>query len=162
LRLTTTVRLYENMQADTASGHAGPPDSRSADEWIKDYLDKKNKKLNDMRQELLRTVDPMIRAAYQEGKYVDEQDIYKIAEGGRWAVMSPDGLILSTHHERGDAEVASDAKRYAQVVDLGPEYEYRRKGPLGRRKPSTVSYVDALLNRDIVDLTHIRDRGATR
>jgi hypothetical protein len=58
VNLATTLKLLTgDIQAESA-GAMGPPDSRYADEWLRAYLDRKNKRLNDLRQELHRTIDP--------------------------------------------------------------------------------------------------------
>jgi hypothetical protein len=51
MKLAQTLKLQE-LQSTAAGTQATVPDSRSADEWIKKYLDDKNKRLNDLRRSM--------------------------------------------------------------------------------------------------------------
>jgi hypothetical protein len=85
------------------------PDSRSTDEWIKKFLDDKNKRLNDLRRNLNHLLGPEkgewraevdadeLEAAYREDKKTAfPQAKTRIAGGGKWAVVSPEDEIIST------------------------------------------------------------------
>jgi len=151
MNLATTIKFVTGDIQAESSGQMGPSDSRSSDEWIKNWLEQKALKANEIRQQLHRTIDPHLRelrSAVQEGKDVLDQDVGKIAGSGRYVVMSTDGLIVSRHDDRDEAADAAMGKRYAMVVDLGPEFEYRQKGPLGKRLPLN-KVVDALRSRDL-------------
>jgi hypothetical protein len=90
----------------------------------------------------------VLYCAYHVGKNVLDQDPRLIADGGRWSVQAPDGLIISTHADRDTANRAASGKRYARVVDLGPEFEYRKKGPLGKELEIN-KLVDDLRDNDV-------------
>lgn len=56
MNLANTLRL-QNLNAGSAGAQATVPDSRSSDEWIKKFLDAKNKRLNDLRKSLHKLLD---------------------------------------------------------------------------------------------------------
>lgn len=101
----------KDLYAAVAGTQATSPDSRAADEWIKDYLDKKNKRLNDLRRSLTTLMGPEkgeVHAVYNVYKPVmSEQTPDKVANGGQWAVMDMEGLILSTWPTQQEAEEAA-------------------------------------------------------
>jgi hypothetical protein len=151
MNLSTTLKLMNGDIKATTAGAMGPADSRSADSWIKAYLERKAMKLNEMRQELHRVIDPKMKelsSSVFEGKYEDEQDVGKIASGGRFAVQGQDGLILSTHDSWEEALASASAKRYARAVDLGPEFEYRKRGPLRKQLPIN-RLADSIRNKEV-------------
>ena len=125
-----SMKLKEVKAA--AGTQATVADSRSADKWIKEWMDRRQNSLNEMRQALTRTYDPEptkkedVDAAVQEMK-PKVQFPEKTAEGGRYAVADPEGLIVSTHHEFEDAKKAASAKRYGRVIDLGANEEFRER-----------------------------------
>lgn len=51
MKLASTLKLQE-MQSAVAGTQATVADSRSADEWVKRWLDEKNQRLNDLRRQL--------------------------------------------------------------------------------------------------------------
>lgn len=112
MNLANTIRL-QNLNGGAAGAQATVPDSRSADEWIKNWLDKKNKRLNDLRQQLHQLLDypePVdeVSGAYRE----DKKSIFKqmpgrVAGHGSWAVVSPEGEIISRWDTREQAERAA-------------------------------------------------------
>jgi hypothetical protein len=51
MKLSETLKLKE-MQSAVAGTQATVADSRKSDEWLKNYLDAKNKRLNDLRVQL--------------------------------------------------------------------------------------------------------------
>lgn len=134
MRLCDVITL-SGIEATAAGTQSGPPDSKGADAWIKDWMDRRQGMLNDLRQKLSRTFDPPrsnkereVDAAVHNLKPARfSQDPMKTAEGGRYAVVDPDGMFLSTHADFEDAQKAARAKRYAKVVDLGAMDEYRKK-----------------------------------
>lgn len=48
---------FQQMKAAAAGAQGTVPDSRKADEWIKSYLDRKNKRLDDLRKSLHTLLD---------------------------------------------------------------------------------------------------------
>lgn len=56
MNLANTLKL-QNLNAGSAGTQATVADSRSADEWVKRWLDDKNKRLNDLRQSLHKLLD---------------------------------------------------------------------------------------------------------
>jgi hypothetical protein len=111
MNLAETLKL-RNIKASAAGAQATVPDSRSADEWIKNWLDKKNKRLNDLRQELHNLLDfpePVeIESAYREDKKsLFEQMPGRVAGHGRWAVVSPEGEIISRWDTKEEADAAA-------------------------------------------------------
>lgn len=104
---------------DFASGtQATVADSRSADEWIKKWLDEKNKRQNDLRVSLHKlldhppTLDEYLRPEMKAAFRVDKPPIYeqkpgRVASGGRWAVVSQEGEIISTWQTEEEAKKAA-------------------------------------------------------
>jgi hypothetical protein len=129
------VIALSGMQGAAAGTQSEPPDSKGADKWIKDWMDRRQGVLNEMRQRLARTYDPPrsdkereVDAAVYQGKPAPlSQNPMKTSEGGRFAVVDPAGIFLSTHHDFEEAQTAAIAKRYAKVVDLGADKEFRKK-----------------------------------
>lgn len=164
MNMEQTLKI-RGMTAAVAGTQATTPDSPAADKWIKDWMDRRQGTLNDIRQQLTRTFDPEVshkddgpdldanamqdddcstdtetdstdctdddddvEAAKYIGKPSPGQQMpWKAAGGGRWAVTDPNGLIYSTHPDREEAATAASAKRYAKVIDLNAEPEYRKK-----------------------------------
>lgn len=112
--------MMQNLWAYAAGTGSTSPDSRKADEWIKNYLDEKNKRLNDLRQTLHNKLDhppaldeymrPEMKAAWRADKppsYI--QNPKRVAGGGKWAVVSPDDEIISTWKTEKEATQAAFA-----------------------------------------------------
>lgn len=111
MNLANTIKL-QNLNAGAAGAQATVPDSRSADEWIKKFLDDKNRRLNDLRKELHSLLDfpqPVeIDGAYREDKKsIFEQMPGRVAGYGRWAVVSPEGEIISRWDTKAEADAAA-------------------------------------------------------
>jgi hypothetical protein len=117
MKLAEVLKIQE-LQGAAAGTQATSPDSRSADEWIKGYLDRKNKRLNDLRESLHRLLDyrverttgdgrKEIEAAFNVYKDVSLQDPDKVASGGQWAVTDLEGLIISTWDTEEEANMAA-------------------------------------------------------
>lgn len=109
---------FSQMKAAAAGTQATVPDSRAADSWIKSYLDRKNKRLDDLRKSLHTLLDyppaldeykrPEMRAAFRADKTsLLLQQPEKVASGGEWAVTSPEGEIISTWETKDLAERAA-------------------------------------------------------
>jgi hypothetical protein len=110
----------QDIWAHAAGTGSTSPDSRKSDAWIKDFLDQKQKRLNDLRQDLHNKLDhppaldeylrPEMKAAWRADKTpVYSQDINKVASGGSWGVISPDGEVISTWKTKKEAENAAFA-----------------------------------------------------
>lgn len=127
MKLADTLKL-QNLEAYAAGSQATNPDSRKADDWIKKYLDDKQKRLNDLRVALHNKLDFNLRSyvatgASEKERQAQEQGIsgswqvYKdtlnqhpermAGNGGKWAVVDREGLILSTWDTKEEAEEAS-------------------------------------------------------
>lgn len=111
MNLANTIKL-QTLGAGAAGAQATVPDSRSADEWIKKFLDDKNKRLNALRKELHSLLDfpqPVeIDGAYREDKKsIFEQMPGRVAGHGRWAVVSPEGEIISRWDTKAEADAAA-------------------------------------------------------
>jgi len=125
MKLADTIKL-RNLHGAAAGSQATVPDSRSADQWIKNYLDKKNQRLNDMRMKLHRLLDfnqkgyvktgPSdkeneaaergIWGAWNVYKDTVNQDVDLIGDKP-WAVVDPEGLVISTWDTRDEAVQAA-------------------------------------------------------
>lgn len=111
MNLAETLRL-RTLKASSAGAQATVPDSRSADEWIKKWLDNKSKRQDDLRKELHSLLDfpnPVeIDGAYREDKKsAFEQMPGRVAGFGRWAVVSPEGEIISRWNTKAEADAAA-------------------------------------------------------
>ena len=110
MNLANTIKLQTLGAA--AGAQATVADPRSADEWIKKFLDDKNKRLNDLRKELHQLLDfpqPVeIDGAYREDKKsAFEQMPGRVAGHGSWAVVSPEGEIISRWDTKAEADQAA-------------------------------------------------------
>ena len=111
MNLANAIKL-QTLGASAAGAQATVPDPRSADEWIKKFLDEKNKRLNDLRKELHDLLDfpqPVeIDGAYREDKKsIFEQKPGRVAGHGRWVVVSPEGEIISRWNTKAEADAAA-------------------------------------------------------
>jgi hypothetical protein len=119
MNLSQTLKFRE-LEAAAAGSQATVADSRASDDWIKNYLDKKDQRLNDTRIRLNGLMERMhhmmeppetrgMKASWNVYKpsITWEQHPEKIASGGQWAVTDPEGLILSTWPTRKEAERAA-------------------------------------------------------
>lgn len=111
MNISQTLKFH-GLQAAAAGTQATVPDSRKADEWIKGYLDRKNKRLDDLRKTLHNLLDypqPVdIDGAFRADKsatYLQQPE--KVASGGDWAVVSPEDEIISTWPTKAQAEQAA-------------------------------------------------------
>lgn len=152
MNLANTLKL-QNLTAGAAGAQATVADSRSADEWIKNWLDKKNKRLNDLRQELHNLLDfpePVeIDGAYRE----DKKSIFKqmpgrVAGHGRWAVVSPEGEIIS----RWDTE--EEAKQAAWPAWRG--IKPSATGASGGARVKKLAAADIFQDEDLGDRTRAK------
>jgi hypothetical protein len=118
VNLANTLRL-QNLKAANAGAQATVADSRSADEWVKRWLDDKNRRLNDLRARLHNLLDhppaldeylrPEIKAAYRNDKNNGPKDQMpgRVAGTGNWAVVSPEGEIISRWPTKAEADAAA-------------------------------------------------------
>ncbi len=51
MNLSQTMAI-QSLKANVAGTQATTPDSRASDQWVKNYLDAKSKRLNDTRERL--------------------------------------------------------------------------------------------------------------
>jgi hypothetical protein len=56
MNLSQTLK-YRDMKAAVAGTQATHADSRSTDDWVKSWLDRKNERLNNLRKELHALLD---------------------------------------------------------------------------------------------------------
>lgn len=112
MKLASALKLQE-LHSTAAGTQATNPDSRSADEWIKKYLSDKQKRLNDLRVQLNTLLGPEkgeVHGSWRADKPpIYDQDPRKVAGGGKWAVVSPEGEIISTWQSKEEAERAAYA-----------------------------------------------------
>lgn len=111
MNISQTLKFSE-MKAYAAGTQATTPDSRSADEWVKQYLDRKNKRLDDLRKTLHNLLDYPEPVQIESAFRADKPPLYnqmpeRVASGGQWAVTSPEGEILSTWPTKALAERAA-------------------------------------------------------
>lgn len=183
MNLANTLK-FRDMKAAVAGTQATTPDPRSADEWIKKFLDEKNKRLNNLRQSLHKLLDhppaldeymrPELKAAYNEYKDTYNQSPKKMAGGGKWAVTDPEGLIISVWKTRKEAENAAFAmwrgiapsstgatagarikKLDAADIFLDTEHGDRTRAKfLKHPKPKVVRLADAMRHGDLRPSSH--------
>lgn len=117
MNISQTLKFH-GLQAAAAGTQGTVPDSRKSDEWIKGYLDRKNKRLDDLRKSLHNLLDyppelneykrPEMNAAFRADKPPTyNQQPEKVASGGEWAVVSPEDEIISTWETKALAEQAA-------------------------------------------------------
>lgn len=106
MNLANAIKL-KSLDGAAAGTQATVPDSRSADDWIKKFLDDKNKRLNALRRELNHLIGPekgeWHAAVREDKKSAFPQSPGKTAQGGRWAVVSPEDEIISTWPSKEEA-----------------------------------------------------------
>jgi len=144
MKLQDVIR-FQNIRAAAAGTQATVADSRSADEWIKNYLSDKQKRLDDLRKTLHNLLDrppkldeymrPEMKAAFRADKLFPLQKPGRVGGTGRWAVITPDGEILSRWETKAEADAAAwplwrgikpsatGPTGGARVVELGDEDE---------------------------------------
>lgn len=143
MRIRDYLRLIHGEQAGSQTG---APDSRKADDWIKNYLDEKQGRLNELRQQVMRVKDAApIRAAFNIIKNTVDQDPDRMAEGGRFAVIDPEGLLISTWPTQQQAQKAAYMMPSAKWVDMGADDAFRARY-LGK-KPKALEEADNLRQR---------------
>ena len=145
------------MHFESPGTQSTSPGPRSADDWIRKYLDDKETRQNNMRQMAQRYLDakPKKVSTTDDLEAVNfvglpkENFIEKAAEGGRYAVVNSQGLLLGTYHNMADAETAARAKiEPTKIIDLGMDQDGRPNGSLGE-KPDVLNVADALRMRNI-------------
>lgn len=132
MKLQDTIRLH-NLKAAVAGTQATVVDSRSSDDWIKKFLSDKQKRLDDLRKNLHNLLDhppgldeymrpeQTLRAAYREDKRFDPQKPGRVGGYGKWAVVTPEGEILSRWPTKQEAdEAAWPVWRGLKTSDMGP------------------------------------------
>lgn len=143
---------YPNIKAAAAGTQATVADSRSADEWIKNFLDQKNKRLNDFRVKMNTLLGPEkgeVRAAYRMDKPTPlDQDPGKAASGGSWAVVDPEGTIISTWKTHKEAEEAA----FPMYGGLLPS----ATGPTGGARVRKINAADIFQDTEHGDRTRSR------
>jgi hypothetical protein len=156
MNLANTIKL-QTLGA-SAGAQATVPDSRSADEWIKKYLDDKNKRLNDLRKELHQLIDfpqPVeIDGAYRVDKLSKfEQMPGRVAGHGSWAVVSPEGEIIS----RWDTKAEADQAAWPVWKGLKPSATGASGGArVVRLKRKDIAAADIFEDQDLGDSTRRR------
>lgn len=172
MNLEQTLWFKKGIKAAVAGTQATTPDSRKADAWIKDYLDKKQKRLNDLRVQMNTLLGPEkgeVHGSWREDKPpVWEQMPQRAAGGGKYAVVDPEGRIISTWQTEEEAENAAYAlwkgiapsstgatagarvqKIEAEDVFSDPELmEQGRRDYIGHEKPDPVKLADWLRDGD--------------
>lgn len=92
MRLAQTLKLQE-LQSTAAGTQATVPDSRSADSWIKKYLDDKNKRLNDQRVRMNSLLGPEKGELQSEGTSEGAEKGWDSRGRGRKSSSEPKALI---------------------------------------------------------------------
>lgn len=118
MRLTDTCRLH-GIAGAAAGTQATVVDSRKADDWIKQYLSDKQKRLDDLRKELHGLLDhppkmdeymrpeQTFHGSYREDKRSPIQQPGRAPGHGRFAVCSPEGEIISRWPTKEEARSAA-------------------------------------------------------
>lgn len=172
MNLEQSIWFQEKMKAAAAGTQATVPDSRKSDDWIKNYLDAKQKRLNDLRVSLNTLLGPEkgeVHGSWRADKPpLWEQKPERAAGGGQYAVVDPEGRVISTWHSKAEAENAAYAlwkgiapsstgatagarvqKIAAEDVFNNPELmEKSRRDYIGHGKPRVVKYADWLRDGD--------------
>lgn len=152
MNLANTLKL-QNLKASSAGAQATVPDSRSADEWIKKWLDNKNKRLNDLRQELHNILDyptPVeIESAYRNDKNngPKEQEPGKVGGTGSWCVVSPEDEIISRWKTKAEADAAA-----------WPAYKGILPSATGPAGGARVKHLSEIMGADIFQDEELGDR----
>ena len=149
MNLANTIKL-QTLEGGAAGAQATVADSRSADEWIKKWLDDKNKRLNDLRKELHQLLDfpqPVeIDGAYREDKKSKfEQMPGRVSGTGRWAVVSPEGEIISRWSTKAEADRAA----WPAWNGIMPS----ATGPTGGARVKKLAAADIFQDTDLGDKT---------
>ncbi len=112
MKLAQVLKLQE-LQSTAAGTQATVADSRTADEQIKAILDRKNKRLNDLRVRLNFLLGPEkgeLHSSWRADRpSLENQRIKRVATGGKWAVVDPDGYVTSTWQTEEEAQKAAYA-----------------------------------------------------
>lgn len=156
MRLADVIKLHHPVQAAVAGTQATVADSRSADEWIKNWLDQKNKRLNDLRKELHNLLDfpePVeIDGAYREDKKsAFKQMPGRVGGSGPWCVVSPEMEIISRWATKKEADSAA----WGAWNGIRPS----ATGATGGARVKHISELDAA---DIFDSTDLGDKTRAR
>lgn len=150
---------FMDIRADVA-GQDHSPESRSSDTWIKNYLDRKNKRLNDQRVRYHNLLDQMkqiqpgeISASWRVDKPpLYKQDPRKSSPGGKWAVVSPEDEIISTWPTREEALRAA----YGFWEGLAPSSTGATSGARVKRVKDIVHAADIFQDTEHGDKTRAK------
>lgn len=108
MKIAETISMLKGAAAGT---QATSPDSRSADDWIKQYLSDKQKRLNDLRVRMNFLLGPEkgeVHGAWRMDKIDNwQQDPDRAPGQGDWFVTDPEGIIISRWPTREEAEKAA-------------------------------------------------------
>jgi len=160
VNLRDAMKVY-TLDFAAAGGQATVADSRSADEWIKKWLDEKNKRENDLRVKLHALLDhppqldeylrPEMKAAFRADKPpIYEQKPGRVASGGRWAVVSQEGEIISTWKTEDEAKRA--AKPYWRGILPSAT------GPTGTAQVKYIQAADIFVDPELQDRTRSKQK----
>jgi hypothetical protein len=144
--------VLQHLRAAAAGTQATTADSRAADEWIKNWLDKKQERLNNLRVQMNTLLGPEkgeVHGAYNVYKpVISEQEPEKYANGGKWAVTDMEGLIISTWPTEAEAEEAA----YPIYRGILPS----ATGPTGGARVRRLDAADVFTDPDLSNKTRAR------